>query len=193
MIFMNMPGGLYNKVVASAVPVLQAVIPALAENALFQLKWKRARLQIPNALKFQFTRVDKQDDAPQSLRKVKDYVHRTTFLPVALEFGDQSIYGEELNWLWRCWHDSLHYLYDLEMGRDHELALASIHQHELRHALRHVGKSQQEAACMIMWYDTAGQTLYHDIHGEFPTDQREFVHDCINMGLEWVLGNGGKY
>lgn len=95
-------------------------------------------------------------------------------IPVSNLYMDRTIYpNREGNLAFRAWHDTLHLMHWLDFSEHSELELGSMH----AAALRRRGAS--EDAVRAIWYDTAGQTIFNGIHGQFPDDQKAFVTECL--------------
>ncbi|MEM7200243.1 MAG: hypothetical protein AAF628_08270 [Planctomycetota bacterium] len=100
-------------------------------------------------------------------------------LPVSGDHCEQTIYRDRAtNVAFRAWHDAIHLAHDYGTDFEGEIATASEH---ARRVLDSLGVFADEAAAIIT-ADTAGQSIYHNRHGRFPTDQRKFVREFVAGG-----------
>lgn len=84
--------------------------------------------------------------------------------------SDKTVYLTPLgNTMFRLWHDWLHVTYDLETTLADELVLSAIHVDSVIHRGKDVA--------LLMYIDTACQSLYERQHGHFPDDQLGFAYD----------------
>lgn len=85
--------------------------------------------------------------------------------------SDRTIYATpEANCLFRLWHDSLHVAHKLDMTLAEEIAIARMHYAAVRDF------TANRDARLLMWLDTAGQSLHCDKHGSFPEDQLSWAY-----------------
>ncbi|WPH18246.1 hypothetical protein [Variovorax paradoxus] len=115
-----------------------------------------------------------------------------TFEEVCAEFGactrerrgfrvwvgasDKTIYTTpEGNYAFRYMHDVMHAVFKHPFDLAGEIGLARRYLAMVRAKF---GKDSLEAR--MVWIDTAGQSMHHDSHGEFPEDQMAFLLDCID-------------
>ena len=129
---------------------------------------------LPSALRIHF--VAKQEDAPQSLTELVECVD-SGHLPIAVEFGQQSIYGGELtNGVFRAFHDCGHYVHGKAMTYEDEVELALLQWEELLPHLWELlpGHLLYRAKALYL-ADTLGQSVYCNSTGRFPADQPAFV------------------
>ncbi len=102
-------------------------------------------------------------------------------IPVWAGASDRTIWsGPSVNYLFRAWHDATHVAACAEFDTAGELRVARIQCAQIE------GKPERA----ILWAETAGQVLYHNAHGAFPTDQRLFVAHAIAHGLERTIARG---
>lgn len=100
-------------------------------------------------------------------------------LPVSGAASDASIYSKpRINVAFRAWHDSLHLVLQTDFSYAGEMLTADAHQRALTGQL---GCFEAEAKALL-WADTAGQTMYHRTHGDFPADQAAFVRAFLAVG-----------
>ena len=123
--------------------------------------------------------VQKQDDAPQSLTALVEWVDRYKTLPIAAEHGERSIYGGDLtNAVFRAFHDAGHYVHCKAMAFSDEVSLADIQWGELEPELRELGADLPR--CRALYFaDTVGQSVYCERTGRFPSDQVAFVEAIV--------------
>ena len=83
--------------------------------------------------------------------------------------NSRTIYTEpSANWLFRLWHDSLHVKYQREFHFQDEMWLSREH-------CRCANQLSFDAG-VLMWIDTAGQSIHYDQYGFFPDDQLSFAY-----------------
>lgn len=102
-------------------------------------------------------------------------------LPVFDGGSDSVIFtSAEANWAYRFWHDVTH----LERGRDftspHELDMAVFH---LWEAERH-GLERGSLPWRLLHADAVGQVLHWAVRREFLIDQRAFIVNYLQFGIE---------
>ncbi len=85
------------------------------------------------------------------------------------------------NYMFRAWHDALHIKHGLSFSYADEITIAKLHCMELRliGAPVHVINA--------VWYDVAGQVEFYYKNGHFVDNQRQFVQDCLQYGLDRAL------
>lgn len=136
--------------------------------------------------------VDKQDDAPQTLHALREYVEGHGHLVVALEHGETSIYGSaHANAWFRAFHDLGHLVYNREMTYEDEVALALTQWQDLAPIFREMGATEVllQDLCRLYLFDTVGQSRYCLLTGRFPHDQTTFA-DTLHHVLDWEMNVG---
>lgn len=136
--------------------------------------------------------VDKQDDAPQTLHALREYVEEHRRLVVALEHGETSIYGDaKANAWFRAFHDLGHLVYNREMTYEEEVALALTQWQDLAPIFREMGATEVllQDLCRLYLFDTVGQSRYCLLTGRFPHDQTAFA-DALHHVLDWEIDVG---
>lgn len=128
------------------------------------------------------TGFDVSDNAPETLTDLKAHVRRTGRIVVARKGSDRTIFGDpETNFAFRAWHDHCH-LRDAN-GRfnlsapGHEFDQVGefeTFQEQWKDLTKQYG-SPKARWIDILHAEIMGQFAYHEIHGEFPHDQRAFV------------------
>ena len=109
-------------------------------------------------------------------------------LPVSADNCDRTVYtSARVNRAFRAWHDALHLHYGLDFTYAGEMFTAQKHIEAMTGQLGFF----EENAKAILWADTAGQSEYFRIHGEFPVDQRAFVLAYTRRGGAAIFE--GKY
>lgn len=120
-------------------------------------------------------------DAPNTWKELKAF-KGCRVLPVYNGNCNNTIYQHERdNHIFRAWHDSIHLEYGLSFKPENELKVARIHCNQLRAI-----KAPQHVIDAI-WYDVAGQIEYYCNFGEFVTNQKDFVQNCLVYGLEKTI------
>lgn len=96
-------------------------------------------------------------------------------LPVWNGASDETIYcSPQGNYSFRAWHDMTHILLHFSFCLADELSISAIHFATMQR------RGLSLVACAALYFDTAGQSFYQDIHGEFPVNQRAFVVHCLD-------------
>jgi hypothetical protein len=133
--------------------------------------------------------VDKQDDAPQTLHALREYVKEHRRLVVALEHGETSIYGNaKANAWFRAFHDLGHLVYNREMTYEEEVQLALTQWGDLEPIFREMGATRNliQDLYRLYLFDTVGQSRYCLLTGRFPSDQVAFVEN-LHAVLDWEV------
>jgi hypothetical protein len=133
--------------------------------------------------------VDKQDDAPQTLHTLREYVKEHGRLIVALEHGETSIYGDaKANAWFRAFHDLGHLVYNREMTYEEEVQLALTQWGDLVPIFREMGATRNliQDLYRLYLFDTVGQSRYCLLTGRFPNDQMAFVEN-LHAVLDWEV------
>jgi len=103
-------------------------------------------------------------------------------LPVWNGASDSTIYSSpEVNFAYRAWHDWLHLQLQADVSYADERRVSEAH-YQIATA---AGIPEHEV--MALWYDSHGQNVYHQYNGCFVKDQRGFVLNCLEHGLEATL------
>ncbi len=133
--------------------------------------------------------VDKQDDAPQTLYSLREYVKEHRRLVVALEHGETSIYGDaKANAWFRAFHDLGHLVYNREMTYEEEVALALTQWQDLAPIFQEMGATPNliQDLYRLYLFDTVGQSRFCLLTGRFPHDQTAFA-DALHHVLDWEV------
>lgn len=94
---------------------------------------------------------------------------------ISPEGSDTSIYGAEINAMFRFWCDALHLLLDADFSLQGELRVIARHQQAAFHLnLSHAAKE-------LLKFDTEGQVRYYFKTKRFVPDQAQFLVDCVNL------------
>lgn len=101
---------------------------------------------------------------------------RVGALLVTTKHSDTSIYGVAGNVDFRIMHDLGHLSTGLKFTCHDEVALALHQWEEIR---LHIPADWRERCQAVYQADTIMQSLYCERHGEFPTNQTEFVHAAL--------------
>lgn len=126
-------------------------------------------------------------DAPETMKGLLADVE-AGYLAVSPEHSDQSIYGQIGNMWFRWMHDMGHVATGLRMHHKGEVELARYQLADVILGLQAQGLPEKDVAFCAALYmaDSAGQSDYLDVHGDFPVDQREFVKDTVTQ-WGWVV------
>ena len=109
--------------------------------------------------------------APATFEELKrDAAHG--FLLISAEHSDTAIYGTQGNEAFRVMHDLGHLSTGLTFSTADEVALAL---HQWEQVRLHIPSDWRERCQAVYQADTIMQSLYCERHGEFPTNQTEFV------------------
>lgn len=133
--------------------------------------------------------VDKQDDAPQTLHALREYIEEHGRLVVALEHGESSIYGSaHANAWFRAFHDLGHLVYNREMTYEEEVSLACTQWGDLCPVFERMGATPNliQDLHRLYLFDTVGQSRYCLLTGRFPNDQMAFVEN-LHAVLDWEV------
>lgn len=124
-------------------------------------------------------------DAPNSYKALKQYKECLTgaiVLPVYDQACNNTIYLKpEDNVLFRAWHDAIHLEKGLSFKPVDEIQVGLEHCHQLRliGAPTHVINA--------VYFDVVGQIEFYSKHGQFVVNQRQFVQDCLSLGLQKAI------
>lgn len=123
------------------------------------------------------------DDAPSSFRDLCQHLDRAQRMQVWSGASNFTIFGSpEVNFAFRAWHDQCHYTgrYPFTLGGEAETALLQIQQLESR--FRDCNHGRRWKALILA--DVVGQSLFHEVQGQFPENQRRFVNALADLLLE---------
>jgi hypothetical protein len=115
-------------------------------------------------------------DAPESYKELKE---RSTnkCIPIADYGSDTSIYGKDINTLFRFYHDVTHLENDWSFSKQGETDTVKKHQADAEE----YGLSS--LALQILWADTYGQVEYYFTNKRFIDNQVDFVWMCLQVGI----------
>lgn len=103
--------------------------------------------------------------------------------PVDATKSDRTIYGTATaNIAFRFWHDMLHIFHKKDFSKASEVYVGQLHVEDVK---AHFGEGSVEAR--IMEADTIGQTMYEDLHGKFPENQKDFAINYVQHGIGYML------
>lgn len=124
-------------------------------------------------------------DAPCTYQQLRaafaESIDGGTPLLISDRHCDDSIYlTREDNVRFRFWHDTAHVRLGLSFNLDDELELATWHLQQLQAA----GYPRTSLPWRVLHADLVGQIHLMALIGRFPIQQRRFVTDCIEYGLE---------
>jgi len=115
-------------------------------------------------------RVD--SDGPNDWNSLRSYYDATGEVYVSDLNCESSIYGIEGNLSFRVVHDWIHLTWGIDFTDEGERHVARI---QSSMAESRLGADARN----VTWFDTYGQVLFRQIHGDFPKDQSFFVDRCI--------------
>lgn len=116
-------------------------------------------------------------EAPESFKDLKA-MSEGKRIPIADYGSDTSIYGKEINTLFRFWHDVTHLENDWSFSKEGETNTAKQHQEDAEE----YGLSP--LALSILWADTYGQVEYYFSNKRFVNNQLDFVYMCLQVGIK---------
>ena len=93
--------------------------------------------------------------------------------------AESSIFTQKVNLAFRFWHDRTHLTQCAEFDRGGE---AVVSQEQLRQ-LELMGYKPASLVWRLLFCETLGQTECAHLTGAFPTDQRLFTNEFLNLGL----------
>ena len=120
-----------------------------------------------------FTTTDK---APESYSALKA-ASVDKCIPIADYGSDTSIYGKEINTLFRFYHDVTHLENDWSFNKASETLTAEKHKADA------IAFGLSPLALKILWADTFGQVEYYFKRKQFVNNQLDFVYMCLQVGI----------
>lgn len=107
-------------------------------------------------------------------------LHGTSYPVFGGASGKTIFENPKDNHAFRAWHDRAHYLSDGDFTFGGEVKAFLWQRAELDH---HIADPTRVAfAGLLLEADVVGQLLHHQMHGDFPTDQRAFVRAYLEHG-----------
>lgn len=146
-------------------------IQTCAEYLVAAYRAVGADLQAKSGLTVEVT----EDFAPETYEGLCEAARRGILL-VATQHSETSIYGVQGNVAFRTMHDLRHLSTGLTFSTADEVALAL---HQWEQVRLHIPTAWRERCQAVYQADTIMQSLYCERHGEFPTNQTEFVHAAL--------------
>ena len=117
------------------------------------------------------------DNAPESFGQLFESTIDKRIL-VSPTGSDTSIYGSEINTMFRFWHDMLHLSLCADFSKEGELEVVKAHMLAAKRA------NLSDLATLILYADTAGQVIYyHQNDGAFVVNQSEFIAHYVDEAL----------
>lgn len=116
------------------------------------------------------------DNAPETFKDLKQRT-RGKRIPIADYGSDTSIYGKDINTLFRFWHDVTHLENNWSFSEEGETSVVTKHLEDAKE----YGLSP--LAQEILWADTYGQVKYYYKHKRFVENQLDFVWMCLQLGI----------
>ena len=114
--------------------------------------------------------------APESYKDLKA-MSKDKCIPIADYGSDSSIYGKEINTLFRFYHDVTHLENDWSFNQESETLTAEKHRQDgIEYGL-------SSLALQILWADTFGQVQYYFRNKRFVNNQLDFVWMCLQVGI----------
>jgi hypothetical protein len=124
--------------------------------------------------------------APNSYKDLLQYESVVKYnrgsLPVFDGNCENTIYQNPSdNHTFRAWHDCIHITEKLSFKPIDEKKVGQIQCQQLKAigAPVHVINA--------VYFDVIGQIEYYSCHGDFVKDQKQFVQDCLNLGLKQAI------
>ena len=116
------------------------------------------------------------DNAPESYSALKAVsVDKCIHIP---DYGsDTSIYGKEINTLFRFYHDVTHLENGWSFSEASETLTAKKHEADA------IEFGLSPLALEILWADTFGQVAYYFKRKQFVNNQLDFVYMCLQVGV----------
>lgn len=95
---------------------------------------------------------------------------------------DQTIYPRpQDNYLARAWHDSVHIQNNLGFSKADEIKAARIQVEQLRTI------KAPTIVINAIWFDIVGQIEYYYSKKKYVKNQRQFVQNCLDHGIEYAI------
>ncbi|QDP52438.1 MAG: hypothetical protein Unbinned96contig1001_55 [Prokaryotic dsDNA virus sp.] len=116
------------------------------------------------------------NDAPESFKALKEMT-KDKHVPIADYGSDTSIYGKDINTLFRFYHDVVHLENGWSFSKQGETNTVEKHQQDAKN----YGLSP--LALQILWADTFGQVEYYFSNKRFVDNQYDFVWMCLQVGI----------
>lgn len=126
---------------------------------------------------------DVTDNAPSSFPDFVQHLDQGRRMQVWSGASNFTIYGSpEVNYALRAWHDLCHYTgrHPFTLSGEAEAALLQIRQLEARFP----NSSSARRWKALILADVVGQSLFHEVQGQFPENQRRFVKALSDLLLE---------
>lgn len=115
-------------------------------------------------------------DAPESYKDLKAMT-KNKCIPIADYGSDTSIYGKDINTLFRFYHDVTHLEQDWPFSEKGETLTVEKHRQDgIEYGL-------SPLALRILWADTYGQVRYYYRNKRFVNNQLDFVWMCLQVGI----------
>lgn len=100
------------------------------------------------------------------------------------DFSEDTIFmGKATNWAFRFVHDTRHVWLNADFSTEAELEVASCHLARAKADGLETGTLEYA----FLFADTVGQTLYVEHTHRFVVHQRQFVLDCVRLGLDQAI------
>lgn len=114
------------------------------------------------------------DSVTGSFESIKRYIQDNGVIPIDGNNCENNIFGsKDVNIAFRAWHDLTH----IKMNEDFSPM------GETRVAFKQASELPKDwwYEKMLIMSEVSGQVTYHDKHGDFVEDQREFTKKLINI------------
>lgn len=127
----------------------------------------------------------RSEDAPNIWKELKQYQGRDISVPINSVSDDANIYGSaDGNIVFRAWHDAIHLHYNLGFDIGSEMKVAAIHREQM------INCGVQDRVAHLICMDVAGQATYYEQHGDYVSDQLEFMNRIMRHGVRDALAMG---
>lgn len=94
--------------------------------------------------------------------------------PVSQDFCENTIYDSpNHNMVIRAWHDSHHIKLMIDTSFEGEVLLG-------QYGVLRIPEEEKDAR-VLYFCDSVGQTLYHEVSGKYPENQKEFVYELYRL------------
>jgi hypothetical protein len=111
-----------------------------------------------------------------SFEAVKEHYNKYGVIPVDGDNCENNIFGDRnTNIMFRAWHDLMHISLDEDFSPMAELRVAFAQAAQL--------PDDWMYEKLLILSEVGGQVAYHDKHGDFIEDQREFTKKLFTTGI----------
>ena len=127
------------------------------------------------------TGYDVADEAPNDFEALKAHVAKTGRMLVWKGESEDTIFGcPETNWAFRAWHDWCHIKGGFPFTVKGETLAAGMQASQL---ITVYGCEMSRYWRKLIACEVVGQAAFHEVTGNFPSDQREFTNAFLDHNL----------